>query len=440
VRSLRIQLLVWLIALYAAFTAATVFLTYRQYDSNINAYWDGQMRTLAVSYAGRLTGGDSPPPLRRLDDYAVQHHGADIVQLWSADGRLTATSWPVAGLGLQPHAGFRTVRIADGRWRVFTMDSAPRRVQIVTSEDFRRRVIRDMTWDSAKPIVYLAPLSIAILWLVISLVLRPMTQLVRTLAEQDERNLAELSPRRVPQELLPLIHSMNGLLRRMRAAFDSQQRFVADAAHELGTPITAVKLQIENLRRKVAGSAAEELQELEAGVERLNRIVRQLLQLARQEVTHEEDSAESVDIAAIAKDSVRSFVALAETRTIDLGMGEVQPLRARLDPNQLRIVLENLLDNAVRYTPPGGRIDVTVREVEGAVVIEVSDNGPGIPSADLERVFSRFYRVRATGAEGSGLGLAIARAAAERCRSSIELFNHSPAAGLTARIRIRPAA
>ena len=437
-RSLRIQLLVWLIALYAAFAAVTVFLTYRQYDSNINAYWDGQMRTLAVSYAGRLSAG--PPPLRRLDDYSVQHHGADIVQLWSVDGRLTATSWPIAGLGLQPRAGFRTVRIGEDRWRVFTTDSTPQRVQIVTSEDFRSRVIWDMTWDSAKPIVYLAPLSIVLLWLVVYIVLRPITQLVRTLAEQDERNLAELSPRRVPQELLPLIHSMNGLLRRMRNAFDSQRRFVADAAHELRTPITAVKLQIENLRGKVAGSAAEELHELAAGVERLNRIVQQLLQLARQEAAPEEGSAASVDVAAIAKDSVRSFVPLAETRTIDLGMGEVQPLTARLDPKQLRIVLDNLLDNAVRYTPVGGRVDVTVREAEGTVVIDVSDTGPGIPSSDLERVFSRFYRVRTTGVEGSGLGLAIARAAAERCRSSIELFNRSPAAGLTARVRIHPAA
>lgn len=439
-RSLRIQLLVWLIALYAVFAAVTVFLTYRQYDSNINGYWDGQMRTLAVSYAGRLTGDESLPPLRRLDSYAVQHHGADIVQLWSADGRLMATSWPIAGLGLQPRAGMRTVRIADDRWRVFTLNSTPLRVQVVTSEDFRSRVIWDMTWDSAKPIVYLAPLSIVILWLVVHVALRPMTQLVRTLAAQDERNLAELSLRRVPQELLPLIHSMNGLLRRMRNAFDSQQRFVADAAHELRTPLTAVKLQIENLRGKVADSGAEELQELEAGVERLNRIVRQLLQLARQEATPERDVAEPVDVGAVAKDAVRGFVPLAETRTIDLGMGEAQRLTARLDPSQLRIVLDNLLDNAVRYTPPGGRVDVTVRQAEGTVVIDVSDTGPGIPAADLERVFSRFYRVGATGVEGSGLGLAIAQAAAKRCRSSIELFNHSPAAGLTARVRIRQAA
>jgi len=440
VRSLRIQLLVWLIGLYAAFAAVTVFLTYHQYDSNINGYWDGQMRTLAVSYAGRLTAGPGPPPLRRLDAYSVQHHGSDIVQLWRADGRLAATSWPVTGLGLQPHEGFRTVRIGADRWRVFTMSSTPLRVQIVTSEDFRSRVIWDMTWDSAKPIVYLAPLSIAILWLVVHVVLRPTTQLVRTLAELDERNLAELSLRRVPQELLPLIHSMNGLLRRMRNAFDSQRRFIADAAHELRTPITAVKLQIGNLRGKVDPAAAEELKELEAGVERLNRIVRQLLQLARQEATPEESSAETVDVAAVAKDCVRSFVPLAETRTIDLGMGEVQPLTARLDPHQLRIMLDNLLDNAVRYTPPGGRVDVSVRKVEGAVLIDVSDNGPGIPATDLERVFSRFYRVRTTAVEGSGLGLAIARGAAGRCHSSIELFNHSPAAGLTARVKIGPAA
>ena len=438
-RSLRVQLLAWLIALYAATAAVTIFFNYRQYDSNINGFWDGQMRTLAVSYAGRASAGASLPPFRRVDDYAVQHHGSDIVQFWSVDGKLRGTSLPVPGLGLQPGEGFRTVRRGDHRWRVFTLDSAPLRVQIVESGDIRRRVVWDMTWDSAKPIVYVAPISIAMLWLVVYAALRPMTQLVRALSAQDERNLAELSPRRVPRELLPLIQSMNGLLRRMRGAFDSQRRFVADAAHELRTPVTAVKLQIENLRGKVDRNAAEELQELEAGVERMHRVVRQLLQLARQEGAPEEGPEQSLDIGTVAKDSVRSFVPLAETRAVDLGMGEVQAVSARLDPNQLRIVLDNLVDNAVRYTPPGGRVDVSVREAEGMVVIDVSDTGPGIPSDDLEKVFSRFYRVRATGAEGSGLGLAIARAAAERCRSSIELCNRPASAGLTARVRIRPA-
>ena len=434
-RSLRVQLLVGLIALYAASAAITVFLNYRQYESNISASWDGQMRALAVSYAGRLVAGDSVPPFSRLDDYAVQHHGAQIVQFWRPDGGLTATSWPIAGLGLQPGEGFRTVQLDGRRWRVFTMQSTPLRVQIVTSDDFRERVIWDITRNSAKPILYLAPISVAMLWLVVYAALRPMTRLVRALSGQDERNLEELSPRRVPRELLPLIDSMNGLLRRMRQAFDSQRRFVADAAHELRTPITAVKLQVENLRGKVEPAAAEELQQLEAGVERLHRIVRQLLQLARQEALPRECSVESVDITAVARDCVRNLVPLAETRAIDLGLGEVQSVTARLDPGQLRIVLDNLLDNAVRYTPAGGRVDVDVRQTADMAMIDVSDTGPGIPAADLERVFSRFHRVRATDAEGSGLGLAIARAAAERCRSSIELCNRSPA-GLIARVRI----
>lgn len=439
-RSLRIQLLTWLVALYAASAAVTVFLDYRQYESNISGFWDGQMHTLAISYAGGLAAG-APPALRHLEDYAVQHHGAEVVQLWRADGKLAASSWPIAGLGLQPGEGFRTVSVGGRRWRVFTMNSTPPlRVQVVTSDDFRQRVIWDMTWNAARPILYLAPISIVMLWLVVYFALRPMTRLVRALSAQNERNLAELSPRRVPRELLPLIDSMNGLLRRMRDAFDSQRRFVADAAHELRTPITAVKLQIENLRGKVDRSAAEELQELEAGVERMHRVVRQLLQLAREEGTSEEGAAEPVDLGGLAKDSVRSFISLAETRAIDLGMGEVQQVTARLDPSQLRIVLDNLLDNAVRYTPAGGRVDVSVRQVEGTAVIDVSDTGPGIPAGDLEKVFSRFYRVREAGADGSGLGLAIARAAAERCRSSIELCNHAPAAGLTARVRIRLAA
>jgi two-component system, OmpR family, sensor kinase len=434
VRSLRVQLLSWLIALYAMSAAVTIFINYRQYESDISASWDGQMHTLAVSYAGRLPA-DGVPPFRRLNEYAVQHHGAEIVQFWRADGKLLASSWPVAGVGLQPAEGFRTVRVGDRGWRIFTLHSLPLRVQIVTSEDFRQQVIRDMTWDTAKPILYLAPVSIALLWLVVHIVLRPMTLLVRALSQQDERNLAELSPRRVPRELLPLIHSMNGLLRRMRAAFDSQRRFVADAAHELRTPITALKLQIENLRGKVDPTGAEELKELEDGIERMHRIVRQLMQLARQEAMSEESAAEFVDIGAVAKESVRSFVPLAETRAIDLGMDEVQAVTARLNPDQLRLVLDNLVDNAVRYTTPGGRVDVSVRKAEGTAVIDVSDTGPGIPVAELENVFGRFYRV-GTDAEGSGLGLAIARAAAERCRSSIELCNRARGTGLVARVRV----
>jgi two-component system, OmpR family, sensor kinase len=438
-RSLRLQLLVSLIALYGASAAVTVLLSYRQYESNVSASWDGQMHTLAVSYAGRQPASGALPPLRRVEAYAIEHHGADIVQLWRANGELMASSWPLAGLALQPSEGFRTLRIGGRRWRIFTMHSTPMAVQVVASDDFRQRVIWDMTWDSARPILYLSPISIVMLWLIVYAALRPMTRLVRELSQQNERSLAELSPRRVPSELLPLIHSMNGLLRRLRAAFESQRRFVADAAHELRTPLTAVKLQVANLRDRLDPRAAPELEELDAGVERLQRIVQQLLQLARQEAMPVEGAAEPVDIRAIAEDSVRGFVPLAETRAIDLGMGEVQPLTCRLDAAQLRIVLDNLLDNAVRYTPRGGRIDVNVREADGTAVIEVCDTGPGIPSDELEKVFSRFYRVRGSRVEGSGLGLAIARAAAERCRSSIELCNRSPA-GLQARVRLRPSA
>jgi len=434
--SLRGQLLGGFIALYAASAAVTIIFEHRQFASSISAYSDGQMHALAISYTRRMLVSKDLPPIQRVDAYGIQHHGAAIVQLWGADDKLVETSWPLAGLNLQPEDGFRTLRIGARRWRVFTLHSSPLRVQIVTSDAFRQRVIWDSTWDSAKPILYLTPLSVVLLWLIIHTALRPTKRLIRTLSDQDERHPTELDPQRVPRELLPLIHSMNGLLGRVRSAFDSQQRFVGDAAHELRTPLTALKLQLENLQERVSGTAAEELAELEGGVQRLQRIVEQLLQLARQETAPEETSVASIEVGGIVWAAVRDLVPLAEARGVDLGIGDLQANVARLDANELRIVIDNLVDNAVRYTPPGGRVDVSVRHAEGAIVIDVSDTGPGIEPKDRERVFDRFYRIPGSGIQGSGLGLSIARAAAGRFGATLELLDRGDKTGLTARLLI----
>jgi two-component system, OmpR family, sensor kinase len=434
-RSLRGQLLAGFLALYAVSVAATILLEHRQFESNVSAYSDGQMHALALSYAGRVPVSGHPPPVRRVDAYQIQHHGAAIVQLWDTNGKLTETSWPFAGLRLQRADGFRTLGIGGSRWRVFTLHSSPLRVQVITSDDFRQRVIWDSTWDSAKPILYLTPLTMVLLWLIIHLALRPTKKLVRALSDQDERHPVGLDHTRVPSELLPLVDSMNGLLARVREAFESQQRFVADAAHELRTPLTALKLQIENLREKVGRAATEELAECESGLRRLQRVVQQLLQLSRQEAPPEAHGFGCVGIECVVGAAVRDLVPLAEAREIDLGLGDVQAVAVRADAAALRIVLDNLMDNALRYTPRGGRVDVSARCLEGTVVIDVSDTGPGIPADYLDRVFDRFYRIPGSEAQGSGLGLAISRVATGRLGGSLELFNRGDASGLTARLR-----
>ena len=434
--SLRGRLLASLVALYALFAALVLLSNYRQSESNITGFMDRQMHTLAISYS--RSAAAQPPPIRPVTDYAIQHEGAAVVELWKQDGSLAFTNRRLSGIGLQPVNGFHSMRVGAHRWRSYTLRASPLSVQVVTSDDFRRRVIWDSAWNAARPIMYVAPLSVALLWLIVRLTLRPVDRLVETLAAQNERQLAELQPGRVPRELLPLVDSMNDLLKRTRAAFEAQQQFVQDAAHELRTPLTAVKLQLENLRRKVPGSAAGELALLESGIQRLQRTVEQLLQLARHEMEAPATAPPiSIDLAELLRAAIGDLVPLAETRGVDLGLGETAPATACLDGRQLRLVLDNLLDNAVRYTSRGGRVDVTLRQEAGAAVVDVTDSGPGIPATELDRVFARFYRGSSIDSPGSGLGLAIARAAADRCGASIELLNRPRGTGLTARVRVR---
>ncbi|GLQ48446.1 two-component sensor histidine kinase [Dyella lipolytica] len=434
--SLRRQLLAWLIPAYLLVAAVWMGVSYRQYETNISAFMDGQMHALANTYAHSSATVAGQPGVRALDEQHVQHDGTPIVQLWEDGGRLLATSWPIPSLGLQPSEGFHTVD-ADGQsWRIYTVLSSQTRVQIVQSNDFRQRVILDSARKSVEPMALLIPLSVLLVWVATLLALRPVDRLVHAIAQQDERSLEELPLSKVPRELMPLVVSINGLLKRLRNAFAVRQRFVQDAAHELRTPLTALTLQVEALHHKLGGSAVDaELVRLDAGIERMHRLVAQLLKLARQEAAQPIDGSTLVDLQQLVKESIGSLIPLAEKRAIDLGLEATERAVVRGDANDLRSVLENLLDNALRYTPAGGSVDVTLRRDGGEVAIEFADTGPGIPPELLEQVFERFYRVLGTGAQGSGLGLAIAQSAAERGGFHIELQNRHDQTGLVARVR-----
>lgn len=425
--SLRWKLLAWLLPFYLLSAVLAVGVSYFQYRDSVDASMDGQIHALALSYAhqpGILA-------LRPLDEEHVEHDGTAIVQFWSDDGHLLASSWPVTGLALQADEGFSTLEISGHSWRVYTASSASLRVQVVQSGDFRQHVIFDLALRAAEPVALLFPLTALLLWLAVFLALRPLDRLVHTISHQDERNLAALPLDPVPTELRPLIGSMNGLLVRLKEAFAAQQRFVQDAAHELRTPLTALKLQVENLRPQLAG---EQAARLEGGIERMQRLVEQLLRLARQEAATP-DSDATADLVEVLRQSISDLLPLAEARRIDLGLTASEPAEVRADARDLRSVFDNLLDNALRYTPVGGRVDVSLRRIDGVTLVEFADTGPGIPPELLERVFDRFYRVLGTGAQGSGLGLAIVRTAAGRSGMHIELLNRRDRTGLVARVR-----
>lgn len=277
----------------------------------------------------------------------------------------------------------------------------------VRAESARQLLLRIMV-----PQALLIFVAVLVVWYAVGRGLRPLASLQRDVTARSDRDLSPLPEEQVPEELRPLVRAMNDLLGRLSKALESRQRFVADAAHQLRTPIAGIKTQTElALRLAQSDDTQSTLKQLHTATEQATRLVNQLLWLARAEpgagrVPH----AEPLDLVALARDTTTEWVPHALTRNIDLGFDSPLPgARIEGDPFMLREMLNNLLDNAVRYTQPGGQVTVRVAPEPPGVVLSVEDNGPGIPETERARVFERFYRVLGTGADGCGLGLAIVR-------------------------------
>ena len=277
----------------------------------------------------------------------------------------------------------------------------------VRAESARQLLLRIMV-----PQAVLILVAVFIVWYAVGRGLNPLASLQRELAARSDRDLSPLPEAQVPEEVRPLIRAMNELLDRLSKALESRQRFVADAAHQLRTPVAGIKTQTElALRLTQSDDTKATLKQLHTATEQATRLVNQLLSLARAEPGADRvQHLEAVDLVALARGTTTEWVPRALARNIDLGFESPLPgARIEGDPFMLREMLNNLLDNAVGYSKPGGQVTVRVTRNPGGVEMSVEDNGPGIPAALRERVFERFYRMLGTGVDGCGLGLAIVR-------------------------------
>ncbi|WP_427913844.1 ATP-binding protein [Ramlibacter sp. MMS24-I3-19] len=437
--SLRRALLRWLIPMFLLVGGASAGLSYWTYSRMVGSFMDEQMEQLGQSIALQ----EEHIALRPADHQRVHNWGVYVAQVWTPQGQLDATSLPSATVPLSASEGFDDVVAGGRRWRVYTIASPTgKHVQVLQSGDFRRKLAVERAGAALAPIMVLLPLAILLLWGLAAKLSREVRSIAEQVAKQDEFSIAELPTHRVPSEIAGMVGAVNELLRRLRDAFAARRRFVQDAAHELRTPITAVALQLENVRRELPpGACHQSFAQLEAGVSRAQRLVDQLLKLSRQDGLAPEPVV-PVDLQAQVHQSVDGLIALADQRGIDLGveidasLASVPTLRCAAA--DVRSVLDNLIENALRYTPEGGVVDVRLAGTAAGPVIEVVDTGPGIPQDQLARVFDRFFRVPGTSARGSGLGLSIARSAAQRCGLEVVLRNRSDRSGLIA--RLQPAA
>jgi len=297
--------------------------------------------------------------------------------------------------------------------------------RITARDEFAREIILRMVLPQAI-LILLAGFAV---WYGVGRGLAPLSTLRREIESRSHRDLSALSEEQAPQEVRPLIHAMNDLLARLGAAMSAQQRFIADAAHQLRTPIAGLKTQTElALRQSQLDDVHSALRQLQTATEQSTRLVNQLLSLARAEPgAKREHAAERLDLAGVAREATTEWVPRAIARNIDLGYdGEDAAAWIEGDSFLVREMLGNLIDNAIRYTQSGGQVTVRVAAARNDVVLTVEDNGPGIPESERQRVFERFYRVLGSGAEGCGLGLAIVREIAMSHRAEATL---GPGAG-----------
>jgi two-component system sensor histidine kinase TctE len=305
--------------------------------------------------------------------------------------------------------------------------------RVTARDEFAHQIILRMVLPQAI-LILLAGLAV---WYGVGRGLAPLSTLRREVEARSHRDLSALSEEKAPQELQPLIHAMNDLLARLGIAISAQQRFIADAAHQLRTPIAGMKTQTEiALRESHPDKVHETLRQLQTATEQSARLVNQLLSLARAEPGAKlEHAVGRLDLARLAREATTEWVPRALARHIDLGYdGEEGAAWIMGDSFLVRDLLGNLLDNAIRYTQSGGQVTVRVTGGAAAVTLSVEDNGPGIPEQDRERVFERFYRVLGTRTEGCGLGLAIVREIAASHRAEVMLAPGADGRGTLVRV------
>lgn len=435
--SIRRRLLGWLICGFAAGSAiagAGIFHTARGEASEL---FDYELRAVALSM-----------PVSTESARAVEQAGPGFDQL--ADDRILIEVWDRGG-ALAYHsqnaalpqfpAGFSTIERDEVHWRVFGVAQPGRFVQVAQPVSVRDTLALRLALHTLWPLAVLVPVTILLVLVVVGRGLAPVRSLSSLLAARSATTLEPLSlDRSVPVELRPLVEALNDLLHRLSVASQAQHTFIADAAHELRTPLAALKLQWQAAMRD--GTLSGETRTLERMTTRLNRTIRlvhQLLTLAREDAQSTVNS-DRVSLRRLCEQAISDFSLLAEEKSIDLGLDSRPPVthddpcNTSADLSGLSILLNNLLDNAIRYTPAGGTIDVVLTRHENSLGFDIVDNGPGIPESDLERVLDRFYRGEHAHGTGSGLGLSIATRIAQRNALTFTLRNNVDKSGLTASV------
>ena len=444
--SIRSRLLLWQMSALLLTAVVVAALTFRLAWAGFNDIRDQGLEQIAESvlrHDASLEGRSArarphipnPSNLSMLekmwfagDEYLDQF----VSQMWSEQGTLIYSSLPEVGPPMQA-PGHNILTWRDQSWRVYTMANAGQVVQVAVTTHVRRQHFYELiTWLLIPLVVLFVVLGVLIHQAVLRS-LHPLEDLRRELSKHDVGSLEPVSTTALPKEIAPLADTLNQLLARLDSLLVTQRQFVADAAHELNTPLATVKLQAQLVRRASDAERATALDDLDRGIARTHHLVSQLLTLERCGHNTHPSERTLVRMDSLVRETVVAFAAAAAARHIDLGLTSADSAWVRGDEQALRALLDNLVDNALRYAGQGARVDLSLRVSDGVAVLEVADNGPGIAPKDRDRVQERFVRLDQGRTTGSGLGLAIVRSIVDSHQAGLELTD-APEGGLLVRV------
>jgi two-component system, OmpR family, sensor kinase len=434
-KSLKNRLIIALVALVGIVgvlnACGSYLIVRKQTDNLLDAHLEGAAVWLAAGNIASM-GSDGPP-----------EHSVDgfVGQVWRRD-----VATPVhntdPSIVLNRHAprGFSDELVTGADYRVYTLVShnGDYVYQVAQPESFRQGMATQAALEALVP----TPILILLVWLAIPFVVRvTFSRLSRAREKAESINLGNLEPldvRGVPAEVMPFASSVNVMIDRLRISIESEKQFIADAAHELRTPIAVLQLQADNLANAVDEAERVELQtELRTGIVRTANMIRQLLGLARADSHLDPAALNTVDLPPFIVGLVSELLPVANSRQIDIGVNRLEALSVRAKESELKMAVKNILENALRYTQQGGSVDFDVYQEDGAAVIQVRDTGPGIPEALLPRVFDRFFRASPSDSDGTGLGLSIVKAVVTKYAGDVVIENRSDGcSGLVATIRL----
>ena len=439
-RSLQTRLLASVLGLMALIWLISAAMIWIDTRHELVELLDGhlaQAAALLVAQQSQAEGDhdeptDAPVPHKYAPRVAFQVFHNDELTMRSSNAPLAPLS--------DHERGFDTVRDPDGKkWRIFVTPGAEADVRILVAERMESRlgILQAVARSVLLPLGIALPVLALALWWAVQRGLQPLRDLRHALEERQPQSLAPVTPPDIPVEMQPLVDALNGLIARMAHMLESERRFTADAAHELRTPIAAIRMQAQVALGAVGDDAARDhaLRYTLAGCDRATRLVEQLLTLARLEGQQTAAGATTCDVSSVVRRVVAELApaALTNRQTLELDAPQACPLT--VSDTLLGVLVRNLVDNALRYSPSGAQIQVAVTQRDGFTTLQVDDSGPGLDEATMQRLGERFFRVLGTQQSGSGLGWSIVRRIAQVQGASLAVERSDTLGGLRISIR-----